>query len=207
MRVQQRRLQQAALDEQQAKLDAIEQKKRRNRELTRFNTALLARRQRELDAERALEQQIVQSSTDQHQQAAQNRTKDKVRLLTCRAVEVRATHPLTLTVQMRLREEMEAYREYMRQRREEEKRLEDELEKLTNHELAKVHALRDQQKRKEDEARKRLMTNVHQARNQQLAAKGRSFLAISTRPHCNKIWSQSKKDSVLGSRCWRTDGA
>lgn len=73
-----------------------------------------------------------------------------------------------------MQREMVEYREYLLARKEEEKRLERDLERLTKEYLDKENARRDAQHEKEQAARDKLLHEVLEGRKQQLEAKGQS---------------------------------
>lgn len=76
-------------------------------------------------------------------------------------------------VQLRLRYETEAYRQFLAQRKAEEARMERELDELIQRELDKVNSEQDKKRDREQKARQNLMQEVQQARYQQLAEKGK----------------------------------
>ncbi|KAM4708265.1 cilia- and flagella-associated protein 53 [Discoglossus pictus] len=87
---------------------------------------------------------------------------------------MQSTHDDTEEKQQRkleLRKEQQVYREYLAQQLEEEKRLEMEMDKLIDEEMERSLAKQAEQRRKEREARNRLMKDVMDTRQLQIQEK------------------------------------
>jgi hypothetical protein len=87
-----------------------------------------------------------------------------------------------------MRVETLEYLEFLRQRKEEERRLEAELDRLTAEALGRDNAKRDMQMLKEELARQELMRQVKQTRSDQMTEKRTPLRCVHVHVHlcmCN----------------------
>jgi trichoplein keratin filament-binding protein len=131
---------------QQAELD---EKRRLGQEVMQFNEEFLARKKREWEERREAERKEMLTKLAKFE-------KDEM-------LSRSNIHAMQM--------EMQSYRNYLMERREKEKALERELERLTKLHLDKANAKQDETWRRERLAREKLMQEVFNARNEQVQQK------------------------------------
>lgn len=139
-------------DERQAKEQAYLQEKAKKAQMQKikeFNDKTFAARRQAAERQRLQEMYDLEMKLEMHRQETDQKGREK----------------------QKMREDIAAYQQYLRDRKEEERKMEAELDRLCKLEMDKVNSKRDMQWMKERLAREKLMKEVYESRREQIARK------------------------------------
>lgn len=144
-----RHLEQDTIEEQKRREQHSAKIKKQNEEIKRFNQETLARKTREQQERLGREREEMRIKMKEYEHDLKEQDLDKERI----------------------QSEMRAYHQFLQERKEQEKIIELEMERLTQQELDRANADRDQARIESDLARERLLHNVLATRDEQLREK------------------------------------
>jgi len=130
-------------------VDDYERKRRMQKEIAGYNEQLQEEKRRGFEAQRIEERRILHAKMEEYAEDTQRHANDRDAM----------------------RKDIQEYRLYLQRRKEEEARMEQEMERLVAEDLARANAQRDAVWDRERLAREKLMRDVYSSRAEQLIHK------------------------------------